>query len=83
MGLVIYAYHFAAVGFCSSLKERLASLSGKTCCSICSESNSCFFPSHEQPQEKDVVHKSPERKGQEVIEVMFLTVIFCRLTLLA
>ena len=43
MGLVIYAYHFAAVGFCSSLKERLASLSGKTCCSICSESNSCFF----------------------------------------
>ena len=43
MGLVICAYHFAAVGFCSSLKERLASLSGKACCSICSESNSCFF----------------------------------------
>ena len=52
MGLVIYAYHLAAVGVCgslwnTSLKERLAGLLGKTCCS---ESNYCFFLSHDQPQ---------------------------------
>lgn len=42
MGLVIYACHFAAVGFCGTL-ERLASLSGKTYCSMINPRKKMFF----------------------------------------
>ena len=43
MGLVIYACHFAAVGFCGTLEERLASLSGKTYCSMINPTKKMFF----------------------------------------
>ena len=43
MGLVIYACHFAAVGFCGTLEERLASLSGKTYCSMMNPRKKMFL----------------------------------------